>query len=272
MTYPNGVKQVRHMKARLSQKLPFLSLAAAAVLAVAAGVCAAPGSTASKAPEEALITVMGPEMPLKTIFARMASAAGVTIDVAASITGAMDVSLSSVKLTTALDVVCRTAGLAWEKTGPGQRYVVRSSVTGPPQPQAARQPEPPSSQTPAPAASRPQPASEEDRSDTPERAPGADKAPATEKPQRQLTAAQLQLILQGVPQLKAMNLLEQWRHRTVASPRIYTPGGVPEPAGWRPSVVMTPYGPYYPAPPNVTYYMPDGSVWTGYPYPNAQVR
>lgn len=256
---------------------------AAAALVCACLALASPGLCADK-----LVSVYGSAIPIQTVLQRLAKSAGVEILIQPDVKGTIDLSLKDVTLTTALNAICPTLGLEWEKvkaeTDSGSAtatevYVVRvkkagagsdsSTVATASATTAANQP------APKPALDfGPQPDSTDSSASAAGSNAGSKPADSTAaanqaaaQPSFKLNAQQLQLVLGGVPQYRANRVLNYWRQQSAAGLRAYTPGA-PFYFVNRPYAVMTPYGPYYASPAGGVYYVPGGTVWTVQPYSN----
>lgn len=209
---------------------------------------------AQSEPTDPQVKVYSSGRPVADVLQTLAQSANIRLTVAKDVTGTVDLSLNDVSLSTALNAICRANGLKWSVQD--GVYVIEKGET----PVA-----PPMPDTEKPASSKKldfgqlegkvEPAPEEKRP--------AEKAVQQEKPRElKLNPAQMRLVLEGVPNNKAKNLLEYWRNNSgFNQPRFYTPNGANSILN-RPPVVWTPYGPYYPgfAPPSVIVYPPNGRV------------
>ncbi len=241
------------------------------------------------ASEDTLVNVYASGQPVQNVLYKLAKDAGVEIRVDAAVKGDVDLSLKAVKLKSALNVICQITGAEWEhslKPGETEVYIVRLKRS---QNSDSKQNDLIKPEAGNPSFSEPSDNNKQkldfralaggvsDVSSTP--APEKDektaKTNSAEAPPREikLNKAQMQLVLQGVPNYRVNNVLSRWRQQNSGGPKFYIPGPVQGPIFPQPYQIQTPYGPYWTAPPpDVRYYYPDGSVWRGYPFPYQKIN
>lgn len=99
---------------------------------VAAVVVAFAGATASAAPEKT-VSVFASNSSIQDVLARLAKDSGAEILLDAGVKGTMDLSLSNVPFDTALNAICRAAGLRWQEISRDKDaqkvYIVRENTS-----------------------------------------------------------------------------------------------------------------------------------------------
>lgn len=209
-----------------------------------------------------LVSVHGAGISAENAIRQIARQSGASIQIAPGVASRkIDLSLTDQTLESALRMICSVAGLGWERLEDGYRVAVldEKGNLGIPKVDAQLTPAPPE---PAP---RPRLVYQESE---PEVVKPQEAAEATPKPEEEprrelkLNAAQLQLVLQGVPNLRVNTVLNQWR-RDSASRRYY-PGGYNPPLINGPVFYNLPQGHRLRYPPDFRYQHPNGSVWFGY--------
>lgn len=223
-------------------------------------------ASACTARAEKNVSVFSSGKTLQAIFQGVAESAGVDIYLDPEVKGTVDLSLKDFPFTSAMNAICSAANLEWEKgnsSSDKEVYLVhRKAKTVALDPEAAADEAPTNTRLDFRTAAE-RVADEAKEAASKDAGAVADGAQATaEKPKNvrelHLNAAQLRMVLGGVPSMKANSVLNQWRRQSsMNGPRMYGPGVNGYISG--PGYGAYPY--YYDARGNRYGYNPDGSVW-----------
>jgi hypothetical protein len=209
-----------------------------------------------------LVSVHGVGIPVKDAIRQIARQSGTSIQIVPGVAPRkIDLSLTDVSLESALRMICSVSGLGWERLEEGYRVSALDEKGAPVTSPVTRQ-QPPPPPEPAPRSRLVYSVPQEEAMLQIE-AQQKETEPE-EEPRRELklNAAQLQLVLQGVPNARVNSVLNQWR-RDSASRRWY-PGGYNPPLIYGPVIYNLPQGHRLRYPPDFRYQHPNGSVWFGY--------
>ena len=250
------------------------------------------GAASGSRAEEKLISVYSSGQTVQAVFQDVAQKASVHIVLDPDVKGTVDLSLKDFKLTSTLSAICTAASLEWEKSLPDQTgkdvYLIHRKKSAA-EAAAVVVAAPPAAVAPAAAAAAVDadqdlpnktkvsfgpPAAVDEAAKPAEKAKAADPFEGREL---HLNSAQMRLVLNGVPNMKANSILNMWRQRGGGGGQFYSPGGPSvinnsgRPFGLQmPGVnYVSPYD-YRPAA-SVRYYLPDGSVYGGNSGPSYRI-
>ncbi len=217
---------------------------------------------------EKTVDVFSSGKTLSAIFQSLAASSNTEIRVDPDVSGTLDLSLKGFPFTSALNAICSAANLEWEKaeaSGDKDVYIVhrasREDSLAEDSEAAVEEPKTKVDfRTPAERA-----AAEQAATDSRPEAAASEDPTAKFKNVRELhlNAAQLRMVLGGVPPVKANSVLNYWRQQnSMNGPRVFQPGF----NGYGSSGYLSGPGygryPYYPdARINRMGFNPDGSVW-----------